>query len=84
MRIIGDVIRTYNGFGQLTREHQDHDSAVSTSSGLATVYSYAGGDKGSRLSGITYPSGKVISYNYGSTGTLNDVISRLDNLAESG
>jgi hypothetical protein len=40
-------------------------------------------DHGSRRISMTYPSGSVLNYNYGTANGTNDVISRLDNLAET-
>ena len=33
---------------------------------------------------MTYPNGDVVTYSYGTTGSLNDTISRLDALVENG
>ena len=43
----------------------------------------AGGVNNSRLTSITYPDGYVVNYNYGTSGSLNDTISRLDSLSDS-
>src|SRR5258708_17284289 len=43
----------------------------------------AGGANHSRLTSITYPNGKVLTYNYGTAGGLNDVISRLASLSDT-
>src|SRR5258707_15155591 len=43
----------------------------------------AGGVNHSRLTSITYPNGKVLTYNYGTAGGLNDVISRLASLSDT-
>ena len=37
----------------------------------------ASGVNNSRLVSATYPSGYVLDYNYGSSGSVNDTISRL-------
>jgi RHS repeat-associated protein len=82
--VVNQIQRAYNGLGQLTNEYQAHAGAVSTASTLSVAYAYANPDKGGRLASITYPSGKVLSYNYGTSHGVNDVIGRLDNLSESG
>ena len=46
--------------------------------GYSTDVSHTGG----RLISVTYPSGSVIAYNYGTANGLNDVISRLDSMSE--
>jgi RHS repeat-associated protein len=43
----------------------------------------SGGANNSRLTSMTYPNGKVLNYNYGTAGGLNDTISRLDSLSDS-
>ena len=39
-----EVQREYNGFGQLTREWQEHGGAVNTGASPSVQYSYASGD----------------------------------------
>jgi RHS repeat-associated protein len=80
--IVNQVRRDYNGFGQLTREYQAHDGAVDTGSTLSVAYAYADADHGARLTQMTYPDNSTVGYNYGTTGSLNDVISRLDHLSQ--
>jgi hypothetical protein len=91
--VVNQIQRDYNGLGQMTKEYQQHGRAVTpgtaSSASLAVTYTYNTADLdkyGSRLTSITYPSGKVLSYRYntGTANTLNDLIGRLDNLAESG
>jgi RHS repeat-associated protein len=53
------------------------------------VYTYAGGDKGGRLMAISYPYESYaatgdVTYTYGTSGSLNDVIGRLDALKLNG
>jgi hypothetical protein len=61
----------------MTREWQSHSGAVNISTTPSVQYSWnemAGGVNNSRLLSMTYPNGRVLSYNY--NGTLNDRISR--------
>jgi RHS repeat-associated protein len=84
--IVNQVQRAYNGLGQLTQEWQSHSGAVNTSTTPSVQYGYtlmSGGANNSRLTSITYPNGKVLSYNYGTSGSLADTISRLDSLSDS-
>ena len=74
----------YNGLGQLTGEYQATTGAVDTGSTPEIQYAYSDPSTGSRLVSMTYPNGNVLDYNYGTTGGLNDVIGRLDNLSEGG
>jgi RHS repeat-associated protein len=82
--IVNQVQRTFNGLGQMTAEYQSHSGAVNTSTTPNVQYTYsemAGGANHSRLTSITYPNGKVLTYNYSSG--LNDSISRLSSLSDT-
>ena len=81
--IVNQIQDVYNGLGQLTQEFQSHTGAVNTSSTLSVSYSYASGSQGSRLTSMTYPSGEVLNYQYGTSNGLNDIISRLDSMVGS-
>ncbi len=80
--VINQVEDVYNGFGQLVTEYQEHSGVVNTSTSLKTQYSYSDGDLGSRLTGMVYPDGGTLTYSYGASNGLNDVIGRLDALKQ--
>jgi RHS repeat-associated protein len=83
--IVNQVLRLYNGLGQLTEEYQSHSGAVNTNTTPAVQYAYtemAGGVNNSRLTSMTYPSGYVVYYNYASG--LDNNISRLTSLSDAG
>ncbi len=75
---MNQVKREYNGLGQLIKDWQAHDNAVGS---LKVQYDYSlapsGSNNDSRLTEVTYPKGRVVGYDYGITGGLNDRISRL-------
>jgi RHS repeat-associated protein len=76
--VTSGIQRDYNGFGQLLTEYQAHGAAVDTATTPKVQYTYSlrsGVTNHSRITGIVYPNGRVVSYDYG-TG-LNDSISRL-------
>jgi RHS repeat-associated protein len=82
--IVNQVQDVFNGLGQLTGEYQSHSGAVVIGTTPEVQYAYtemAGGANNSRLTGITYPSNYVLSYNY-NTG-LDSNISRLSYLSDS-
>ncbi|MFO0929436.1 MAG: SdrD B-like domain-containing protein [Gemmataceae bacterium] len=82
--VVNQVRRVYNGLGQLTREYQAVDGAVDPATTPHVGYNYsemAGGANHSRLTVMTYPDGKVLSYNYAAG--LDDAISRLSSLSDS-
>jgi RHS repeat-associated protein len=84
--LVNQVQRAYNGLGQMSQEWQSHSGAVNTSTTPSVQYGYTlmgSGANNSRLTSITYPNGKVLTYGYGTSGGLNDTISRLDNLSDS-
>ena len=77
--IVNQLQRNYNGLGQLTTEYQSHSGTVNTSTTPKVQYAYSemsGGANHSRLTSMTYPNGRIITYDYG-TG-LNANISRLN------
>jgi RHS repeat-associated protein/uncharacterized delta-60 repeat protein len=80
--VVNEVVRKYNGFGQLTHEYQNPSGAVNTSTSPVVVYVYseASGGNHSRLTTVTYPNGRQIQYNY-SIG-LNSSISRLSSVVD--
>ncbi|MFO0811058.1 MAG: RHS repeat-associated core domain-containing protein [Gemmataceae bacterium] len=72
------VLRTFNGWGQMTREYQDHTWFGSTSS-PNMQYRYSempGGANYSRLDGFEYPSPGEFDQEYDYTG-VDDRISRV-------
>jgi RHS repeat-associated protein len=81
---IHEVRREYNGLGQLTKESQDDPDRVGgTAPAVQYAYGLDDGSNRSVLTSVTYPNGRVVEYNYGTTGGLNDRISRLDNIADT-
>jgi RHS repeat-associated protein len=83
--LVNQVLQKYNGLGQLIAEYQATSGAVDTGTTPEVQYAYtemSGGQNNSRLISMTYPSGYVVNYNYGSIGGLNDRISRLDSISD--
>jgi RHS repeat-associated protein len=84
--IVNQVQRAYNGLGQMTQEWQSHSGAVNTNTTPSVQYAYSlmsGGANHSRMTSMTYPNGKVVNYNYGSSGSLADTLSRLDAISDT-
>src|SRR5262249_52280667 len=76
--VVNEVVRAFNGLGQMTVEYQSHNGAVDVNSTYRVSYSYSemtNGANHSRLTAIVYPSGRVIYYDYG-TG-IDDAVSRV-------
>lgn len=84
--VLNEVEFTYNSLWQLDRVFQDHNGVVqrsgNTPSGdtraIAHAYTTSNSTASnySRPSTLTYPDGSVQTYGYGSTGTIDDRISR--------
>jgi RHS repeat-associated protein len=82
--VVNQMQRSFNGLGQLIAEYQSHSGAVNTSTTPVVRYAYtemAGGVNNSRPISMTYPNGRVLSYNYASG--LDDRISRLTSISDS-
>ena len=82
--IVNQVQQVYNGLGQLITEYQSHSGAVNTSTTPKVQYAYvdlAGGANNSRETSLTYPNGRIITYNYNSG--LDSTISRLSSISDS-
>ncbi len=78
--IVNQVLDVYTSLGQLTAEYQSVSGAVDTSTTPEVQYAYDAAT--GRLASITYPDGYVLYYNYGTSGSLNDRISRLDSISD--
>jgi RHS repeat-associated protein len=84
--VVNQVLRQFNGLGQLTAEYQANSGAVSTSTTPKVQYAYiemSAGANQSRPVSLTYPGGYELDYNYGTSGGLNDHLSRLDSLSDA-
>jgi len=87
---LNEVKFTYNGYGQLTKDEQDHDSAVDGSTpSVQYAYTESTANNHSRLASITYPNGRLLymRYTHSATSTwqdeTNDAFSRIGQLAAS-
>ncbi|MCX6908425.1 MAG: RHS repeat-associated core domain-containing protein [Verrucomicrobia bacterium] len=75
--IVNEVAMTYNDFAQLASDKQAHDGAVGGGT-PAVGYEYEDGSENSvRPSAISYPSGRQLTYDYGTTDGADDVLSRI-------
>ena len=78
------MLNKYNGLGQLTAQYQSVSGAVDTETTPVVQYTYAelADGNNSRLTSIIYPDGYTVYYCYGTSGMLNDRISRLDAISD--
>ncbi|MBO0698063.1 MAG: hypothetical protein J2P46_06700 [Zavarzinella sp.] len=83
---MNDVLRDYNAFGQLSRETQATTGQAVPGTTPAVRYGYSGDGPGtanhSRPATLTYPFGRVLSYDY--SAGLDDAVSRLSAIADGG
>lgn len=83
---VNEVKYEYNGWGKVAREYQEHDGAVDGSTPFVQ-YNYedsatGGAAKYVRLAQVTYAGGRDIHYGYGSTGAIDDIMSRLATIGD--
>ena len=82
--IVNECQFAYNSFGQLVADYQSHSGAVNTGSTPKVQYGYANGSANTiRPTTLTYPNGRVLNYNYGTTGGINDSLSRIGSLIDN-
>jgi RHS repeat-associated protein len=81
--IVNQVQEIFNGLDQLIQEFQSHSGAVNVNTTPSVQYAYTELSAGnnSRITSMTYPNGKVLTYNYASG--LDSNISRLTSLSDS-
>ncbi len=79
-RMVNQVKKAYNGFGQLTGEWQAHTGLVNRTTTSPVQYAYSEGVGGnhSRLTRMTYPAGYQLNYTY--TG-IDSAVNRPTSLA---
>ena len=78
--IVNQDVDAYDGFGQLASEEQAVTGAASVSSPtVGYTYDAANGD---RLTGIVYPNGRTLTYNYNAN-ALTSAASQITSLSDS-
>ena len=86
--IVNQVLYEYDARGQLAKEYQSFGSAVNTSTTPYVGYSYdttKSGDlytKRLRPNSLRYPSGRTLSYVYGSANSNDDRLNRFTQIKD--
>ncbi|MEZ6109489.1 MAG: hypothetical protein R3C99_00310 [Pirellulaceae bacterium] len=81
--VVNEVLFAYNDFGQLITEYQAHGGSVNTSTTPKVQYGYADGSNNTiRPTSLTYPSGRVISYDYGAANSAADAVGRIASIID--
>jgi len=81
--VVNEAQFAYNNFGQLTHDYQAHSGTVNVMSTPSVQYGFANGaDNTVRPTSVTYPDGRVISYNYDASGSMPDALSRVTSIVD--
>ncbi len=79
--LLGDVINQvemqYNGIDCLTADIQSHAGVVNGSTPKVQYQCTAAQDHQLRRTGIIYPDGRALNYEYGAEASINDVLNRV-------
>lgn len=82
--IVNEVQFVYNNFGQLITDYQSHTGAVNTSTTPSVKYGFANGSANTvRPTTITCPNGRVLTFDYSTSGSMPDACSRIDSIKDS-
>ncbi len=80
---VNQVQFTYNDFGQSIQTFQEHDGTVNTGTTPSVQRGYANGSTNTvRPLSLTYPNGRELTYDYGTTGEINDALSRIGSIVD--
>jgi len=81
--VVNQVQHAYNDFSQLTADYQSHSGAVNVSTTPKVQYGYDSGSGNTiRPTTMTYPDGRVITYDYGTSSGIDDASSRIASLID--
>jgi len=81
--VVNEVQFAYNDFQQISHDYQAHGSTVNISTTPKVQYGYASGSANTiRPTSITYPNGRVITYDYGTASGMNDALSRVGSILD--
>lgn len=81
--IVNECQFAYNGFGQLIADYQAHSGAVNISTTPKVQYGFADGSANTiRPASVTYPNGRVLTYDYGTTAGMDDSASRIATIVD--
>ncbi|MEZ6131585.1 MAG: hypothetical protein R3C59_23185 [Planctomycetaceae bacterium] len=81
--VVNEAQFTYNDFGQLPHDYQSHSGTVNVMSTPSVQYGFASGaDNTIRPTSLTYPDGREILYDYDSSGSMADALSRVASVVD--
>ncbi len=80
---LSQIMTWYNDFRQISTEFIAHDGMVNTSTTPKIQYSYADGSSNqTRPTSVTYPDGRQIDFDYGTSGGIDDSLSRVQQMLD--
>ncbi|ODA28248.1 hypothetical protein A6X21_01220 [Planctopirus hydrillae] len=80
---VNQVQFTYNDFWQSIQTFQEHGGTVNTGTTPSVQRGYANGSTNTvRPLSLTYPNGRELAYDYGTTGEINDALSRIGSIVD--
>jgi YD repeat-containing protein len=81
--VVNEATFEYNDFAQLATEYQSHSGSVNTSTTPKVQYGFANGSANTiRPTTLTYPDGRLLTYDYGTAGAMDDALSRVASLVD--
>jgi RHS repeat-associated protein len=82
--VVNEVFVLYNGFGQAIDTFQSHSGAVNLSTTPSVQMAFADGSANTiRPTGVTYPDGRKITFDYGAADSIHDQCSLVSSLIDS-
>ncbi|MFV0445332.1 MAG: RHS repeat domain-containing protein, partial [Planctomycetaceae bacterium] len=80
---VNEVKLAYNNFGQSIKTYQAHSGAVDVMTTPSVQMGYANGSMNTvRPTSLTYPNGRTLSFDYGSSGGIDDSASRIETIVD--
>ena len=83
-QVVNQVVRQRDDYGRIEESAQGHGGPVGANTPRVGYQQSSVADNQLRTTGMTYPSGRSISYQYGSSGSLDDAMSRVTAIEEGG
>ncbi|MEZ6129849.1 MAG: hypothetical protein R3C59_14295 [Planctomycetaceae bacterium] len=81
--VVNEAQFEYNDFGQLTHDYQSHSGTVNVMTTPSVQYGFvSGADNTIRPTSLTYPDGREILYDYDSSGSMADALSRVASVVD--
>lgn len=78
--IVNEVTYAYNGIGCLTADAQSHSGVVDGSTPKVQYQCSAAQGARQRRTGIIYPDGRALNYEYGDEGSIDDVLNQVQSV----